>query len=210
LSYIHSGACSSFLDIGCGAGIHAHFWGHASSLQACANLLEAAAGVEICDAARHALAQENIDSWATIRDVPQDRRFSLIRMNWSLEHVHAPNDYFSFISARLLPGGRAVITVPNHEGLIYRIAPDCLELPIHLYHFRLRDIEAYGARHSLRIIHSRTFSYPGMFAQAARASMLPPSFLAAENLSNARKMQDILRMFDAAGMGNDLLVVLEK
>lgn len=209
LSYIHSGACDSFLDIGCGAGVHAHFWGHASSLQACKKQV-AAAGIEISEVARRALAEQGIDNWATIHDVPQDRRFSLIRMNWSLEHVHTPDAYFSFISARLLPGGRAVIAVPNQDGLIYRIAPDCLELPVHLYHFRLRDMEAYGGRHGLRIIQSETFSYPGMFAQAARVEMLPTSFLTVENLSKARKMQDVLRMFDVAGMGNDLLVVLEK
>ena len=209
LSYIRKGTCASFLDIGCGAGIHTHFWGHASSLNACKKHVSVA-GVEISDRARSSLAKQGIDNWATIDDVPLDRRFSLIRMNWSLEHVHAPDAYFSFISARMLSEGRCIIAVPNHEGLLYRIAPDCLELPIHLYHFRLHDIEAYAARHNLRITHTQTFSYPGMFAQAARAKMLPSSFLAAENLSIALKMQDILSMFDMAGMGNDLVVVLEK
>lgn len=209
LSHIDEGSCDSFLDIGCGSGMHAHFWGYGSSLRSCARRVKAA-GVEISDAARQALARENIESWPSLKEVPPNRRFSLIRMNWSLEHVHSPNEYFAFIGSHLSANGRAVITVPHHDGLIYRVAPDCLELPIHLYHFRLQDMQAYCARHGLRIIRSQTFSYPGMFAQAARAGLLPDSFRAAENLITAQKMQRILQMFDAAGMGNDLLLVLEK
>lgn len=209
LEYYRHGGSGAFLDIGCGAGLHAHYWGGKSSLLACRKWADVA-GVEISGPARDSLFGEGVKCWPDLASVPDDERFGLIRMNWSLEHVHSPNTYFAFIASHLQPGGRAVIAVPNYDGLIYRLAPDCVELPVHLYHFRPQDIVSFGQRHGLNTLRTTTFSYPEMFRAAAAAGLLPAVFASQNGLLATRAMMRALVPFDQAGWGNDMVVVLEK
>lgn len=208
-AYYASGGRGAFLDIGCGAGTSAHFWGKTGALVAYRRLAEVS-GVEVATRAREALGAAGIEAWTDLDTVPEQKRFGMIRLNWSLEHVHAPARYFAFLRARLRPDGRAIIAVPNYNGLIYRLAPDCVELPIHLYHFRPRDLENYTARHGLRIVSLRTFSYPQMFIAAAQAGMLPKAFAYELGLTAARAFQSALEPFDRANWGNDMIAVLAR
>lgn len=209
IEYYREGGSGTFLDIGCGAGQHAHFWGQQSALLTCREWADVA-GVEVSEAARTSLTAAGVRCWAGLSDVPDRETFGLIRMNWSLEHVHSPNMYFEFIARHLKNGGRAVVAVPNYDGLIYRLAPDCVELPIHLYHFRPDDILAYGRKHGLRTMSVTTFSYPEMFRAASETGLLPSTFPARLGIGEAREMMRTLLPFDRSGWGNDLLVVFEK
>jgi SAM-dependent methyltransferase len=206
-AYYRAGGHGTMLDIGCGAGASAHFWGERGALLAYRRLAEVA-GVEIAQRAREQLAASGIEAWGALDAVPEQRRFGMIRMNWSLEHVHSPSRYFEFLRAHLESSGRAVIAVPNYDGLIYRLAPDCVELPIHLYHFRPRDIENYARRCGLRILQFQTFSYPQMFMAGAQAGMFSDVFAAQFGLRKAREFQSALACFDQSGRGNDMIFVL--
>jgi SAM-dependent methyltransferase len=206
-TYYSEGGTGTMLDIGCGAGTSANFWGAQGALLAYRRLTEVA-GIEIAHRAREQLAATGIETWATLDAVPQHRRFGMIRMNWSLEHVHSPSRYFEFLRAHLQSTGRAVIAVPNYDGLIYRLAPDCVELPIHLYHFRPCDIKNYARRSNLRILQFQTFSYPQMFIAGAQAGMFSDAFVVQFGLREARQLQSALTRFDYAGFGNDMIFVL--
>ena len=208
-AYFKAGGRGSFLDIGCGSGVHAHFWGYRGSLLAY-RALAPVAGVETAAGARAALANAGVAVHASLAEVPAGESFGMIRMNWSLEHVHAPSDYFRFIADRLIPGGQAVIAVPNYGGMLYRLAPDCVEVPVHLYHFRTGDIHRYAQKVGLKVRQTVTFSYPQMFVVAARAGMLPLPFTNFENFSEARAFAHALKVIDQCGMGNDVVVTLEK
>jgi SAM-dependent methyltransferase len=205
--YYERGGIGMFLDIGCGSGMAAHYWGEAGSLNAYGQLTDVA-GVEVSESARVHLEKRGIQVWESLDAVPQNLRFSVIRMNWSLEHVHSPSEYFSFIAERLERNGIAIIAVPNYDGLIYKIAKDCVELPVHLYHFRPTDIENYATRFELAISSFYTYSYPQMFGFAAQIGMLPKSF-EYSNISNTKKFQFVLNKFDAAGLGNDMIFILK-
>ena len=61
--------------------------------------------------------------------------FPCYTLNWSLEHVHSPDEYFHFIKNNLKNDGSAIICVPNFDGQIYLNDPSMLELPVHLFHF---------------------------------------------------------------------------
>lgn len=199
------GGKGTFLDIGCGSGVTAHFWGESGALLAYQQLTEVA-GIEVSASARARLASLGVEVWPSLDAVPEQKRFGMIRMNWSLEHVHSPSKYFSFIRERLLPEGRAVIAIPNYDGQIYQLAPDCVELPIHLYHFRPKDIENYASRNGLRIVEFRTFSYPQMYVYAAQVGLFSSSFPKQLGLRAARAFQLTLDLFDQAGWGNDMIV----
>ncbi len=100
--------------------------------------------------------------------------------------------------------------MPNYSGLIYRLVPDCVELPVHLYHFRPADIVAYGVQHSLSVVEVKTFSYPEMFRAAAEVGLLPPVFPSLIGISEAIAIRDFLKPLDELGWGNDMLVILKK
>jgi SAM-dependent methyltransferase len=198
------------LDIGCGSGISAHFWGHRGALLHYRRYAEVC-GIEIDEQARAALHAAGIRACGDIAEIAAAERFDVIRMNWSLEHVHSPNDYFAFIAAHLAAQGRAVIAVPNYDGLLYRVAPDCVELPIHLYHFRKQDILNYARRHGFTVAGFHAFSYPEMYVVAAAACpSLRGSFDDGLGITEASQLQKTLSRFDALGLGNDMLFVLEK
>ena len=97
-------------------------------------------------------------------------------MNWSMEHVYAPSKYFEFLNNHLSVKGRAIIAVPNYKGLIYRLSPNCVELPIHLYHFSEENLRSYSKKYNLEITSSLTFSYPSMFLFANNIGLLPFRF----------------------------------
>ena len=205
IDYYKLGGAGDFLDIGCGAGSSAHFWNVNGALQKLFNV----AGIEVSHRARNTLSEAGIENWSGLDSVPKDRRFGMIRMNWSLEHVHSPSEYFAFMRDHLQPGGRVMIAVPNYDGLIYKVAPDCVELPIHLYHFRPADIRNYASRFGFKVRSLRTFSYPQMYISASKAGLLADSFKETMTLKMAKSFQLTTKMFDEVGFGKDMIAVLE-
>jgi SAM-dependent methyltransferase len=210
LRHLAPGTQRRILDIGCGSGLSAHFWGYRGSLQYYRRVASVC-GVEVDDDARRVLGDSGIQAFRSIDDIPAAERFDVIRMNWSLEHVHSPASYFRFIAAHLADGGKAIVAVPNYDGLLYRIARDCVEVPIHLYHFRRQDVLNYADKFGLALAEFQSFSYPQMFVVAAQAcAALPGALGASLGLHEARQLQRLLSKFDALGLGNDMVAILER
>ena len=210
LRHLAPGAQRRILDIGCGSGLSAHFWGYRGSLQHYRRVASVC-GVEIDDAARQVLIDSGIQAYRSIEDIPAAERFDVIRMNWSLEHAHAPASYFRFFAAHLAAGGKAIVAVPNYDGLLYRIARDCVEVPIHLYHFRRQDIVNYADKFGLALAEFQSFSYPQMFVVAGQTcAALRGAFATGLGINEAGYLQRSLSKFDALGLGNDMIAVLER
>ncbi len=198
----------TFLDIGCGSGISAHFWGRKGALINYQKTLNVY-GVEISDESRQILSSKGIQSFKTIHDVPSDQKFDLIRMNWSLEHVHSPSLFFNFIKTHLSANGKAIILIPNTDGLLYKIAINSVELPIHLYHFTKNDIVNYAEKNSLTIIKHETFSYPQMYRFLCEINPTLNHIFSDIKINEACKFQKTLSRFDKLGLGNDMVFILE-
>jgi len=206
-TYYRNGGKGVMLDIGCGAGFTANFWGPSGGIISYRSIAKTA-GIEINLKARQALISRGIKVYDDITMVPFSNKFGVIRMNWSLEHMHSPSRYFQFIKNHLKKDGQVIITVPNYEGLLYKLAPNAAELPIHLYHFRIVDIENYARRFGLKILNFKTFSYPSMFIFASKIGMFSTDFFKKFGLRDARNFQSLLNRFDFNGYGNDMLIVL--
>ena len=209
LVLLKSRKVNSFIDIGTGSGHYTHCWGSKSAIFNCLKY------AEVFSVEPHKLSRDNLNSngikcWAEISEVEHNLKFDLIRMNWSLEHVHNPSKHFAFIEKRLKKDGVAIICIPNNDGLLYRLAPECLELPIHLYHFSQKDISNYAIKHNLEIISTTTFSYPEMFNFAAKIGLLKDSFLFTKNILTAQREQKYLNLTDDMGWGNDMIITLKR
>jgi SAM-dependent methyltransferase len=101
------------LDIGCGTGV-----------QLTLPLAREFPAVEIvgvdADARSLAWARGNAAApnlrYATANEISGERRFDLVVASEVLEHVDAPARFLADLVARVRPGGRLVVTVPNGFG----------------------------------------------------------------------------------------------
>lgn len=209
LSYIKKREIGTFLDIGCGSGLKAHFWGTNSSLIKYNKIIKVF-GCEPDKSSRDFLISKGITCWSKIDDIEESEKFDLIRLNWSLEHVHSPSAYFDFINNHLSENGIAVIAVPNFQGLIYQLSKDCVELPIHLFHFSQDSLRKYANKHNLEITSSFTFSYPGMFYFAQDIGLLSQESKFSRGITFSKQFQKVLNVFDNLGMGNDIVVSVKR
>ena len=92
---------------------------------------------------------------------------------------------------------------------MYRIARDCVEVPLHLYHFCKKDIENYCSANQLVIEQCRSFSYPGMYRFAG--TLLPQlRSLSAMTLLEAYYLQRAFDRLDEVDLGNDMVVVIRR
>ena len=208
LRYFKTGGRGPFLDLGCGSGAYAHYWGRAGSLLSYRKFCEVY-GVETNERARMKISSYNIQIWEHIDQIEKNKKFGIIRMNWSLEHVHRPSKYFLFMKEHLADYGKIIITVPNYDGIIYRLSPKCVELPIHLYHFSPNDIMNYAKRNNLTVTNLKTFSYYQMFVFASKIGLLPKSMLLKDSIKKAKAFKDIFLHLDGAGFGNDMIVEMQ-
>ena len=199
-----------FLDIGCGSGLNTNFWGSKSSLSILSKTVKVY-GVEPSNDARKILSNYKIDSFSDINDLNSKDYFDIIRLNWSLEHVHSPSKYFQFLEKHLSSKGIGVICVPNINGLLYKINSRALELPVHLFHFDLNSLTNYSQKFNLSIEKCITFSYPEMYLFAEKVGLISKKYnFNKMNLFNAYNFLKFHNIFDDLGFGNDILLILRR
>lgn len=208
LQLIKHDSIKNFLDIGCGSGVDAHFWGSGSSLIKLKDNIDVY-GCEIDQLSREYIIKQGVHCWSNIHQINDEKKFDIIRMNWSLEHAHYPSEYFEFFKNHLTENGKAIIGVPNAKGILYQMNPNALELPIHLHHFSIDTINQYAFKYNLEIIKSFTFSYPSMFQFAKKVGLLSENFNYPKGIFGSKRMQAVLNSFDKFGLGNDLVVTLK-
>lgn len=194
------------LDIGCGSGLDTHFWGAGSSLYSLRKKGFTAVGIESSARARRVSQKYGLKVYASISEL-ESEQFDCVRMSWSLEHVDCPSLFFAACKKLMRPKAKLLVCVPNYSGILYRLFPDCVELPLHNYYFTPATIEAYLNKFGFNIIEKNSFSYPGMFVFAHKAMDKEGEF----KLSpwEAIDFQTALNKFDAQMLGNDMVYFCE-
>ena len=198
-----------FVDIGCGSGITAHFWGINESIKKYLTVTKNIYGIEPDIESQKILKSLGVTVFKNILDVPDNLKFDTIRLNWSLEHVHKPSLYFKFISKHLRhKDSKAIICIPNYSGHIYSIDKSNVELPIHLYHFKYKDILNYCKKFNLKIEIFKTFSYASMYHFSASIN---PNLNKYKNLSlfSLQQLQKKLQYIDKSNNGNDMFFIIK-
>ena len=126
-----------FLEIGCGAGWDVNLTDSSLSIRSMARRGISAVGVEPSAACRKELMNDGVKAYATIQELASSENgsFDFIRLNWSLEHIADPVDTLRALTRFFGPKTKMLITVPNYDGISYKIAPNCIEVPLHLQYF---------------------------------------------------------------------------
>lgn len=89
-----------------------------------------------------------------IETLDPNASFDLILLNQVLEHLEDPSATVAILAARLKPGGRLIINVPNFASWQARFGGRCwfhLDPPRHLHHFSSPALTALAGRHRLEI-----------------------------------------------------------
>lgn len=195
-----------FLDIGCGSGLNTHFFGYRSSMYCLKKKGFDVVGVEPSSEARKVAQKYGLKVVPSIFEL-HEQDFDCIRMNWSLEHVTSPTEYFKTFKRLLKTGGKLIIGVPNYDGILYRLFPDCVEVPVHTYYFTPKTLEAYFKKYNFRVIDKYFFSYPSMFVLASEVLRHkdPIRLTSMESIF----FQSVLNKFDAQMLGNDMVYLTE-
>jgi SAM-dependent methyltransferase len=136
------------LDIGCGAG------GNLKTLQ---DQGWEPYGIEISEvASAHArgLLTGNIHT-GTLESAPFPlKKFDLVLMSHSLEHLPSPTDALRRVNQFLKDDGLLVVSVPNANSLEYKLFGRWwfqLDPPRHFYHFDKRSLSAYLTKTGFRL-----------------------------------------------------------
>ena len=195
-----------FLDIGCGNGSSTHIWGNKHAIKNYKKISKSIYGVEP-DLDAYNQLKNFCNAYQNIDDIPKNIKFDVIRMNWSLEHVHSPSKYFKFIGERLRENGHALICVPNIDGKIYKEDISMLELPIHLFHFNFHSINNYCNKFNLKIKDCFTFSYASMYYYASKINVNFKKY-GKINLAGLLKMQKNLNKINDLS-GNDIVFLIK-
>lgn len=197
-----------FLDIGSGSGAgNTHWWGPKESIKEYSKANKTLYAVEPNKQAHKILRKYVLKSYHSLEEIEKNIFFDKIRLNWSLEHVHNPQKYFEFFSKRLKKNGEVLICIPNFNGHIYSLDLSISELPIHLYHYKFKNIEDYCKKNRLKITFFKTFSYSNMyfFSSLLFESEYLKKF---RNMSinSLRDYQKFLNNIDDKNLGNDMVL----
>jgi len=128
-----------------------------------------------------------------------------------LEHIHNPTKYLEECKKILKSSGKLIIGIPNYNGITYKIFPECVEVPIHLYYFSLETFKKYCQKLEFEILDYYTFSYVPLFLKSLELmghSNMHQYFI--ENFYEAVKLQTYLNVMSDLELGDDMVFCLTK
>ena len=136
----------TLLDYGCGTG---------DFLTHCKNIVWTVQGIEPSKLATQIAATKSGQTiYSTIEQLPPTK-FDIITLWHVLEHVPDLHNLIDNLSNRLKPTGTIFIAVPNRnswDAKHYQNTWAAYDVPRHLWHFTLQDMQKIMAAHSLNVV----------------------------------------------------------
>ncbi len=96
----------------------------------------------------------------------QEETFNAITLWHVLEHLPDLQEHMQKFSAALRRNAVLVIAVPNHESADSKMYGEnwaALDVPLHLYHFKKKNIEKLAAQHGLEMIEVRNMPFDSFY-----------------------------------------------
>ena len=145
------------LDIGCGTG---------EFLKYCKQKNWLVSGLEPDELARSFASKNyNLDLYNNLNEI-NNKKFDVVTMWHSLEHVyHLKNDFLK-ISNLLNNKGYLIIAVPNcasYDAKYYKNNWAAYDLPIHLYHFNKKNIADLAEMFGLNVIKIKPLIFDAFY-----------------------------------------------
>lgn len=113
-------------------------------------------GIELDDESRKAIEQKlKLNIAKTVQENKEVEEYDVITMWHVLEHVYHLKTDIEAIKNKLKPNGSLVVAVPNcasYDEERYQAFWSAYDLPIHLYHFRPKNIEDLFAQFDMEVV----------------------------------------------------------
>ncbi len=146
------------LDFGAGTG---HF----------ANVAKAAGwsvqGVEPSEEARKVAKVSNELDLVSPEEMQwKSKEFDVITLWHVLEHLPNLGEHMNRFAGSIKPGGALIIAVPNHESLdskIYQSSWAALDVPLHLYHFKRKNIKHLAQVHGFTLENVKNMPFDSFY-----------------------------------------------
>jgi SAM-dependent methyltransferase len=208
LSGLQSGR---LLDVGCGSGTTLSPYGRKYSLKWLSTKGYQCEGVEISPNAVKIARSKGLQihqGYFDRVDLPVNS-YDVVRMNYSLEHVHSPKSYLRKAYQVLKPGGILIVSVPNFGGLNNSLFPDALEVPRHLYYFTQKTLQQYLEELNFKVENFKTDPSPEvlMFTLENHPGLKGASLIEPDTLFKWLPMYESLAKI---GLGDDMTFVARK
>lgn len=146
----------SILDIGAGSGFFLSVMKEANW---------SVSGMEPEKVGRESAAELGIELRASLDDF-NGESFGAITLWHVLEHLPNLKGDFQKLMDLLEPNGHLIIAVPNRESYDAKIYGDswaALDMPIHLYHFRKRDIKALAEEYNMEVVQIKNMRFDSFY-----------------------------------------------
>ncbi len=146
------------LDIGAGNGVFLEFmkdkgWD--------------VSGIEMDDSSRKAIEEKlNLDIAKTVHDNKEIEKFDVVTMWHVLEHVYDLKKDIQEIKNKLKKDGSLIIAVPNCDSFDakkYKKYWAAYDLPIHLYHFRPKNIKELFAQFDMEVVDMKPMKFDSFY-----------------------------------------------
>jgi SAM-dependent methyltransferase len=131
--------------------------------------------------------------------------FDVIRFNWSFEHIHNPTQTILECRRILKKDGRLIMFLPNYNGITYKIFPQCVEIPVHLYYWTTDTFLRLCKKTNFEVVDYYTFSYPLLFLFACE--LMGRNDICSYFKKDFKRFSSLKTFLDLAGqenMGDDM------
>ncbi len=112
-------------------------------------------GFEPSEVARRNAKKKGLDLRSPeSREELEENSVSAFTLWHVLEHIPDLNETLAYFNGRLIKGGSLIIAVPNHESADaehYRNHWAALDVPLHLWHFAKKDVQALADMHGFSL-----------------------------------------------------------
>ena len=201
------------LDVGCGSGTSFHPFENRYSMVWLNQRGYQCEGVEIDGRACEVAAKNGMRVYQGLFDAVEleAEAYDVVRMNYSLEHVDFPSDYFRQAYRVLKKGGELIVSVPNYDGITYKVFPEAVEAPRHLFYFNQKTLTSYFTKNGFEVRSVSTDPTPEVFKYVVEHY---PGWKQYEPGNGGKRIKiknfDLLpfyRVASSRGLGDDITIV---
>lgn len=153
-----NGRVGSLLDFGAGTGHFAYVAKNAGWT---------VKGIEPSEEARKVAKEANGLELVSPDEMPWiNGEFDIITLWHVLEHLPNLGEHMKRFANSIRSGGALIIAVPNHESLdsnIYQSSWAALDVPLHLYHFKKKNIEQLAEAHGMVLENVKNMPFDSFY-----------------------------------------------
>ncbi|MBO8131105.1 MAG: class I SAM-dependent methyltransferase [Candidatus Marinimicrobia bacterium] len=170
-------------------------------------------GVELDDKSCEFANKKGLNVYKNINEIEVSKKFDVITMWHSLEHIHELNETIKNIIERLNENGFLIIAVPNIESYGFNVYKEhwiALDSPRHLYHFTYRTIKFLFKKYNMDIFNTHILLFDTFYNHIKSFLLLNTKLFDLYYLLGNLIAELLMAYFESKRFASTLIYVLKK